>query len=454
MKLIADDRNDLNSSPALGEDAIYLGGESGQIFSVPYDYCLGAGAGDSRCATAPAVTLPPDDASLLYTTRFGSITNDLPTTIDANEAITLSLVVRASGTSTLALLDASSLAVTVDPKVDLNVKVSGDAKFVTISPRAGFVPGADGGITLSVQGHYLKNLDRAGLRMSGGVIGGDVSRTIHASLASKGTPAIDTSGVWEVSRLAIPLPTLMPSYNQIGFDSLHYLLGVVESNATHGVGWMVGGKLIEGQPRAVVDPATKGIFPLDMTIDGGLVTFENQDGLRVQVMSFEMPFQSFRVSTHLGADGNALTAASLSGSAVCGGIPFYGPFLQTLGLCNPQTDVISVFGGANFTRYGAATPATGVGTVTFAATADAVTATLTGSSLQAADHVASILLVDAVSGKPVTLGYGLETTHTASASGALTSVTVPTKGHTLPKSARAYLMIDTGAAAHGTLAFP
>src|SRR5262249_29983684 len=155
------------------------------------------------------------------------------------------------------------------------------------------------------------------------------------------------------------------------------------------------------------------------------------DGLRVQVMSFEMPFQAFRVSTRLDAAGNAVAAASLSGSAVCGGIPFYGPFLQTLGLCNPQTDAITVFGGANLTPYGPPGAGGRVATVAFTASAEAVTATLTGSTLRASDHVASVLLVDAATGKPVTLGYGLETTHTASASGVLETVSVPTKGHTL-----------------------
>jgi len=40
MRLIDDRRNDLSSSPALGRDAIYIAGQSGAIFSVPYDYCL------------------------------------------------------------------------------------------------------------------------------------------------------------------------------------------------------------------------------------------------------------------------------------------------------------------------------------------------------------------------------------------------------------------------------
>ena len=29
----------------------------------------------------------------------------------------------------------------------------------------------------------------------------------------------DPAGVWELYRIAAPLPTILPSYNQIGFDS-------------------------------------------------------------------------------------------------------------------------------------------------------------------------------------------------------------------------------------------
>src|SRR5262249_2158979 len=42
LQLIDGTRDDLNASPALGTDAIVIAGESGEVFSVPYDYCLGA----------------------------------------------------------------------------------------------------------------------------------------------------------------------------------------------------------------------------------------------------------------------------------------------------------------------------------------------------------------------------------------------------------------------------
>ena len=90
--------------------------------------------------------------------------------------------------------------------------------------------------------------------------------------------------------------------------------------------------------------------------------------------------------------------------------------------------------------------------MTFAADANGVSATLAGSTVKLADHVASILVVDAQSGAPVPLGYGLDTTRDADANGALTRVTVPTKGTKLPAQVRAYLMLDTFAVARGNVA--
>jgi hypothetical protein len=129
-------------------------------------------------------------------------------------------------------------------------------------------------------------------------------------------------------------------------------------------------------------------------------------------------------------------------------------FLKELGLCNPDTDGISFVAGADVAYHGAQAIPAGVGTVTFSAASDGVTATLTGSSLQLGQHLASILLVDPASGTPVTLGYALDSVRTANADGTIATVQIPYDGATHPATARAYLMIDTGAVASTTLALP
>jgi hypothetical protein len=95
-------------------------------------------------------------------------------------------------------------------------------------------------------------------------------------------------------------------------------------------------------------------------------------------------------------------------------------------------------------------PPAGVGTVVFSASTAGVTATLTGTTLRAADHSVGLLLLDAATGKPLALDYGFSTERTTDASGLIESVTVPF-GSPMPASVRAYLMVDAYPAARQTL---
>jgi len=304
---------------------------------------------------------------------------------------------------------------------------------------------------VGVQASYLTNLQRAGLQLSGGQVGGSVSTMLATTVAAPSGGALDPTATYELSRLSVPLPTVMPSYNQIGFDQLHYLLSTVQSQGTTGVAWMVGAMIPSGGGPSVVDPATQAVFPLAFELANDLATLNAASGLEVQIMSFTLPFQSFRLALGFEPGGDASGTAELGGSAVCGQIAFYGPFLETLGLCNPQTDVIRVLGAANVARRTDLPAAPVTQTAAFASGTGGITATLTGSSLVAADHLVSILVLDDSTGLPVTLEYGTGTTHTANADGTLATVTVPTKGATLPGAMDVFLMVDTTAVANATL---
>lgn len=460
MQLIAETRNDLNASPALGAHAVYLAGESGEVFGVPYDWCLSAeGKADARCRVGGDETLPRDGALLEYTTAHGALV-DVPPAHHANRPITLSLVVRANGDTRLATLDASTLSVSTVPPAKLTVEVAGDGRFVTLTPDAPLVGGADGKLKLSVSGKYLVDHEREGLRLKKGVVGGDVKAELSLPLvAAPKSPAAlvvpakagDPATTYQIARLALPMPTMMPSYNQIGFDSLHYAIGMVEGDATHGIAWMVGA-LLDDAGAVKVDPASKALMPLEWTYENGLLTMRNEDGLKVEVMNAVIPFRTFRIATSLDDKGLAIDETTLSGSSVCAKIPFYGPFLQTLGLCNPQTDLLGVVGAAKLLPLGSGT-STGpgaIGTVKVSAEADAVVATLEGSTLEAAAHVVSLLIVDAATGRPVTLDYGLDTVRQVEA-GKLIGVRVPLKGKALPAKARVHLLVDTYPASTATL---
>jgi outer membrane protein assembly factor BamB len=451
IKLIDDIRNDLNSSPALGKDAIYLGGESGEVFSVPYDYCLRAT--DARCSTTE--DLPADIAQLWVTTPLGAPLATPPATIDANRPLTLSLIARKGGHTILAPIDSSSIAVTVTPSVPITFEVSADRHFLVITPQSRFAGPA---IDVHVTGQYLVDPDRDGLKMTGGTPGGPIDQTLHFAIAAPPAQGYalhapsatdDSSSTLELYRLAAPLPTIMPSYNQIGFDSLHYVAGFVEGSGDHYVAFVVGGKL-DASDHTVVDPATKAMFALDVDATGGVLSMSNDDGFSLEVMGATLSFRHFLITATPGANDSPALVVSTH----CQEIQLYGPFLGDLGLCNPDTGTLLVSGGLDIRPFGTgvAHAPTGVGTVAFTAAPMQVTATVTGSAIAAAQHSVSILLVDATTGKPVSLDYGLATTVTPSSDGTVATVAVQLKT-ALAGSYRAYLMIDAYPAATTTLTF-
>lgn len=458
IRLIDDDRDDLNASPALGLDAIIVAGESGGVFSVPYDYCLRPGLADARCTVGGGESLPASGVFLLYTTPFGRTRAQAPADIDGNQTLAFSLFVREHGDTQLAVIDSDSLHVDVEPAIPVAVDVSGDRRFVTIVPKSSYAAADGGAVTVRVQGNYLVGLDRDGLRFSGGHVGGRFDQSFRFGVrprAGKELPLPvprapgDRAGTWELYRLAAPLPTILPSYNQIGFDSVHYLIGLVEGDGTHAVGWAVGGSLAGADNRSAVDPASRVRFPLEVDYDAGLLTMTNEAGFTIEFNGFPLPFEFFRIATEVNARGEALYSPALNSKTRCGRIDFYGEFLQALGYCNPSTDLLNVFGGAELRPHdgGVREAPAGIGRVSFEASYDHVTATLADSELRADEHNIGILLIDPATHRPLALDYMAETTHGTSAGGILTSATLNFRPGAIRGEVRVYLMIDTYPAA-------
>lgn len=461
IRLIEDARDDLNASPALGTDAVVIAGENGGVFSVPYDYCLRPGLSDRRCSTRRDTTSPPDGASLLYTTAFGRVLDEPPAEIDANASITLSLLVRRNGRTALAVIDSASVRASLDPVTAARVDVSGDGKFVTIVPRE---PYAGGVLDLRVQARYLVDPQRHGLRFRGGEVGGELDQRLHFSLrprTQEGPPLLvprtpgDRAGAWELYRVAAPLPTILPSYNQIGFDSIHYLIGLVEGDRSRAVAWAVGGQLADADNRSAVDPSSRVRFPLEVRRDGDLLTLTNEAGFTIEFNGFPLPFEFFRAATRLDAPAGEPRSAALNSTTTCGKIDFYGEFLQSLGYCNPDTDQLIVAGAAALRPYGEGSqaPPDGIGRVRFDTGYDHVTATFTESELRADAHNAGLLLVDVATGRPLPLNYSGGTTHTATADGKLASVTMAFHPGDVGGDTRVYAMVDTYPGAVATVHF-
>ncbi len=465
MRLIEDRRDDLNASVALGPHGAYVAGESGEVFFVPFDYCLRpAAASDLRCQLGPAEDLPSEGALLLATTRFGRPLVEPPTAIDANEALAFSLFVRRAGDTVLALIDPSSVEVTLDPPSPVRVDVSGDRRFLVVTPSGEITADGTGHVRISISADYLEGFTRDGLRFEGGTVQGTATASFDLEVRARpgGTfelpvPAMpgDPSGQLELSRIAAPLPTILPSYNQIGFDSIHYLLGLVEGSADRAVVWGVGAAPSGPAGETRIDPTSRVRFPLVMQWREGLITLSNDQRFAIEFNGFQLPFESFRVATRTDPRGNALESPGISARAICGDIPFYGAFLQGLGLCNPETDVLLAFGGAELRAHesGVAMAPAGLGTVSLTVAGASVTATFVGSTLRADEHNFGILLIDATTGTPVNVDYVAGTTTTST--GEVIATVSLALGETPPRGVvRTYAMVDAFPAARATLTLP
>lgn len=463
IQLIDDERDDLNSSPALGKSFVVLSGESGEVFGIPYDYCLRPDLSDPRCTVGPGEPLPDDGVFIVFTTSFGGLEIDPPAAITANQPLTFTLFVREAGDTKLAVIESDSIVVTTDSGTEIDADVSGDRRYITVIPATPWVPDGGGTIHVRVQGRYLDELtERNGLRFEFRPgVGGTFDETFTFEIPARGRSAFpfpvatapgDPTGIVELYRISAPLPTILPSYNQIGFDSIHYLIGLVEGDGNDVVAWGIGGTL-DAEGKTITNPSSQVRFPLVFRWDDGVLTMINEEGFTVEFNGFPLPFQFFRVATTLDAEGNALHSPWLNAKTICDEIDFYGPFLDLLGFCNAETGLLDAVGGAEFRPVGDGSQSapSGLGTVGLGRDGDVIAATLSGTTLLSEQHNFGILLLDAATGVPVGLNYTERTTH-APQTGLVQTVTVDLGGvEEVPRSLRVYLMVDAYPAAVATL---
>ena len=473
LRLIAGDRNDLNASPALGHDSVVVAGESGEIFSVPLDYCLTeAGEADDRCRPGPGEDLPEDGVHVRLLSNFGTPLAEPPAAIHLHQPLAFALLVRKAGDTELALIDADSLEVTVEPDVEIKLEVSADRRFFTVAPATAFsLPAGGGDLQIVVKGKYLVEPERDGLVFKGGEEGGTFDETFGFGSAESVTGPLplnapgapgEPGGAFELHRLAAPLPTILPSYNQIGFDSLHYVVGLVDTEednegVTTGVAWVAGASPREGSGLVAIDPETKALFPVELRHGEGRLTLVSEGGFRLEVMNANLAFDSFRVGAAISSDGTSSAPAVVHVTASCGDIPLFGSFLRRLGFCNPQTDVLNAYGAVLVRPFDAGESAgpgilqapSGVGTVAFTLEDDALVATLSETELKAGAHRYAALAISADDGSPLLLDYGPATTVTADDHGLLQQVRVSVDKAKLPEKMRVCLMVDAYPAAKG-----
>jgi outer membrane protein assembly factor BamB len=332
-------RNDLNASPALGRFGLAIGGEHGFLWYIPYDYPLFA-KDDPRVVPAPP---PPSEGVKLALMSAGW--NKVDKNELAREAlIQLKLYEHRDGERVYSGLNTwfGRSQIEIEPELDFSWQVSGAADEIYIRPR-GF---------LEPQTHYRIRIQ--GETMSGGLRFGNLelgasqltSFTTELSFTSKprSSATVDWRGseweslAFEVYRPALPSPSMLPSLNQIGFDSLHWLVSIVDvqvspdPNVRPKVLALLQEAVRVGDRYELLGP--QGIaVPLSGVLDGPSFILRGQD-LKLEVAGIALSLSELELrgafNSSLQVGENAHLYAEIA--------PFsdinYGPLLAVSGLVN------------------------------------------------------------------------------------------------------------------------
>lgn len=340
------DRYDLNGSPALGKTGAVIGGEHGRVWYVPYDYPLHHN--DPRGCIDPGEDLPRTMAGLYYVTPGGNVCDEVPETLPAATMITLRLVVRQNSETVDARLynvpflkPGKALNVQLDPPAPFSAETSADGRYLHIIPQGYLTPGQT--ITIKVQGNtYTGGLHIGNLTLGGKRLGRfeeTLAFTVEKNQADRVplTVAEEQVSAFEWTRLSVPIPTMLPSLNQIGFDYMDWIIGLVGiaepdvKNQGRMILWAVGGHRDEAG-ELVCDPETDFVLPLSGTYQQDSFIVTNRQ-FTMPVTGIPIPFNRFELRGRMGKDMRVSGATAMADTKVLG-IPTFGPLLVIAGLAS------------------------------------------------------------------------------------------------------------------------
>jgi outer membrane protein assembly factor BamB len=446
------DRNDLNASPALGRRGIWIAGEHGFLEHVPYEYCLRNGRSDPRCETAGGERFADDLTAVFPVTAGGSTeTGGFSRKLPRATSITARLVVRRDGetrdTRMVPEPDAESLVAKIDPPFPHTTQLSADGRYLHIVP--------DG---------FLKASTKYAVKLAGRYEGdgeGPFSDRLTFTTERKGPDLPLSSGrkrvaAFKMRRLALPLPPLLTSVNQIGFDSYDWIVGTVERTRS-GQGdrgdlllWVVGSKEDKNGVR-VPDRHSEFAFPLAGRYAGNSIIVE-QRGFELLFTFGPVPLEQLQFRGRLDRDRRVAPGASVYGEVNCPEVPNLGGALLAAGLCNDQSKLISsgayltdrYRGPANLKPDGVAIGSVGLTRPT--ASDDGLARVdfklSRGAHFGVNRHTADLMLVNRSTGEPLGLDYnGLTELRLRGKKIVGLDLRLPA-GTELPEMVRAYVMTD------------
>jgi outer membrane protein assembly factor BamB len=449
------DRNDLNGSPALDRHGVYIGGEHGRVWFIPYDYCLHHR--NARCDRHPGQDFGKTVNRMFFVTP-GGTTIPARTDLKIPPATVLAtrLLVRSAGLTEDAALQPTAAPedlVSVKPHFQFTTQLSGDGHYLFIRPTGLLRPNT----RYRVRIHGDWRVGSAPVTDAGAV---DTTLGFLTS-RSGGKPPLRAGkegvSAFTISRLAIPLPPLLPSVNQIGFDSYDMIAGTIARSKPDRRGegrlllWVIGARR-DRHGLLRPDPNGNFQFPLSGAYRRNTLELGSQD-LSLQFSFGSVPLGLFDVRGEMGPDLAMRPGAGIYSETTCADVPNYSAQLRIAGVCNGQ-DTLAAGGTLLTGAYGSHAANRRPGGVRLASvqltrpgpsTPGAVVATLARSRrarYAASRHVGSILLTGP--GKEVVpLDYRRETTVGTDARGNMQTIrlTLP-PGTTLPSVGRAYAILD------------
>lgn len=293
------ERNDLNGSPALGKDGVFIAGEHGHLWFVPYDYPLNNT--DPKAETeAPK---EKDGVSVRFMSAGAQV---LDAGVSPNIAPSAPIILRVLDIQDGQRQEVAfntwfkNTEIKISPEVPFKWEPSPSGDSLYIRPLDYWK--ADQEYTISLEGQLMSK----GLKLGNLELGArkfkEFSTELKFSTRSfkdleSYLPKDGAAPTFEMYRLSVPEPSMLPSLNQIGFDSYHFLVSFHEikyksSDEGEILAWMQGAFMHDGT-EVVPSADSEFSFPLYGTFKGNNFVLKGQGmyfevaGIKFKVKNFE-----------------------------------------------------------------------------------------------------------------------------------------------------------------------
>jgi hypothetical protein len=249
-----------------------------------------------------------------------------------------------------------------------------------------------------------------------------------------GSLPLAVNRVVELRRLSLPLPAFLPSVNQIGFDAYELLMTPLEITKDRLLAYIQTGRR-DAQGRLVADPNGGLDFAIAGAHRGSTFALTRRD-VTMRLEFGPTPMRTFTRRGTFRPNRQVRPGAAMYGEIDCRTMPYYGPLLTAIGLCNSQA-VLAASGTFLSRAYTgpAGRPLPGLSLAEVRLADGAVSARLAGAPL--AGHAVSVAVVDPTTGEPL----ALDELSGKTVSGDTVTVRIPA-AVTVPAHPRVYVVVD------------